>query len=105
MSLIWRVMSLKFMVQLFGIENTTIDGQSYTVPHIEMQKGLFDESQTPNDIYRYIPKFDYSLIKDVTTTIFGDNIEVREPIVGTDITEEQYWLWRDVIGTTPCFMI
>lgn len=88
-----------------GIENTTIDGQSYTVPHIEMQKGLFDESQAPNDIERYIPKFDYNFIKDVATTIFGDNIEVREPIVGRDITEEQYWLWSDVIGTTPCFVV
>lgn len=88
-----------------GIENTSIDGQSYTVPHIKMQKALFDESSAPQDIYRYIPKFDYSLIKDVATTIFGDDIEVREPIVGTDIPEEQYWIWDEVLGTFPCFVV
>lgn len=88
-----------------GIENTTVDGQSYTIPHIVMQKALYDDSSAPQDIYRYIPKFDYNFIKNVATVIFGEDIEVREPIVGTDITEMQYAIWEEVNGAMPCYVV
>lgn len=87
-----------------GIETVEIDGASYTIPKINMQSAFFDTSMAPNDIYRYIPKFDMPFIKQVAETIFGD-IEIREPIVGTDIPEEQYWIWEEVCGQMPCYVV
>lgn len=88
-----------------GIETVEVDGVSYTVPKINMQNAYFDKSSAPNDIYRYIPKFDLAFIKDVATSIFGDDFEIREPIQGIDIPEEQYWMWEEVCGTMPCFTV
>ena len=87
-----------------GIETIEMDGVSYTIPKVNMQSAYFDTSTAPNDIYRYIPKFDMPFIKQVAETIFGD-IEIREPIVGTDIPEEQYWLWEETCGQMPCYVV
>lgn len=87
-----------------GIETVEIDGTSYTIPKINMQSAFFDTSMAPNDIYRYIPKFDMPFIKQVAETIFGD-VEIREPIVDVDIPEEQYWLWEEVCGQMPCYVV
>ena len=87
-----------------GIETVDVDGVSYTVPKVDMQSAYFDTSPAPNDIFRYIPKFDLPFVKQVAETIFGD-VEIREPIIGTDITEEQYWLWEEVCGQMPCYAV
>lgn len=87
-----------------GIETVDIDGVSYTIPKIDMQSAYFDTSSAPNDIYRYIPKFDLPFVKQVAETIFGD-IEIREPIVGIDIPEIQYDLWEEACGQMPCYVV
>ena len=87
-----------------GIETVEFDGASYTIPKVDMQSAYFDTSQAPNDIYRFIPKFDMPFIKQVAETIFGD-IEIREPIVGVDMPEEQYWMWAEVCGQMPCYVV
>lgn len=88
-----------------GLETIEIDGTSYTIPKISMQGAYFDTSQAPNDIYRYIPKFDLSFVKGVATSIFGDDFEIREPIAGVDISEMQYEMWYEVCGAMPCFVV
>jgi hypothetical protein len=88
-----------------GLETLEIDGTSYTVPNISAQSAYFDTSQAPNDIYRYIPKFDLSFVKGVATSIFGDDFEIREPIVGVDISQMQYDLWSEGCDAMPCFVV
>ncbi len=41
-----------------GVETVEVDGTSYTIPTVNVYSAYFDTSNAPNDIYRYIQKFD-----------------------------------------------
>lgn len=89
-----------------GVETIEVDGTSYTIPTVSVHSAYFDTSDAPNDIYRYIQKFDVNFIKTVATSIFGENIEVRKPIADVDLSQEQLDIWSEVCGedATPCFV-
>ena len=87
-----------------GIETIEVDGISYTIPTVNVHSAYFDTSEAPNDIYRYIQKFDVSTVKTVAEAIFGKNLEVRKPIVGIDISQEQADMWEEVLGEFPCYV-
>lgn len=88
-----------------SVETIEIDGTSYTIPKLNVYNAYYDTDTAPNDLYRYIEKFDVSFIKRVVSSIFGDDIEVRLPIVGVDITQEQSDMWSEVIGHAPCYTV
>lgn len=72
------------IVQMYGryvsIDDYTIDGVGYNVPTFN----LYDTSYL-NDRSRFEPGF----IKKVATTIFGQNIEVRNAVAGEDYTGDE----------------
>lgn len=81
-----------------GIKTLDIDGTSYTIPQLNVYREYFDKSIAPNDIYRYIEKCSADEIKNIAECIFGQNIEVRVPIPGTDIQEDIFGLWEETSG-------
>ena len=77
--------TLKIYGRYSGVETVTIDGTSYTIPKVTVHDAYFDTSTAPNDIYRYIQKFDMGFVKKVASTVFGNDIEVRKPIADVDV--------------------
>lgn len=69
-----------------GIETVNIDGISYTIPVIDTYNTYFN---TTRGQFIAAEKFDHSFIKIVAEAIFGNDIEIRDPIVGEDISEEE----------------
>lgn len=65
-----------------GIETITVDGESMTIPVIDVY-----------DAYMYLTtnRFDFSYIKSVAKSIFGENIEVRK-LQGEELNE---WVYED----------
>lgn len=60
-----------------GVETVEVDGISYTVPIISVFNAYFVGDA----------KFDASDVKKVARVIFGDDVEVRYPVRGTEIDE------------------
>ena len=89
-----------------GVKTISVDGTSYTIPQINVQQAYFDTSWAPNDIYRYIEKYSASDIKKIAECIFGDDIEVRIPIPGTDVEEDIFNLWLETSGgKSPWYIV
>ncbi len=74
-----------------GIETQVIDGTSYTLPRITVQRALpFTGGSRDGIVFMAggSDRFDLPSIKKVAKAIFGDNIEIRKPVIGTDFPEE-----------------
>ena len=63
------------------VNTVSIDGISFTIPQIT----VYRTDIIPNDVYIPPVKFDIPFVKTVAKAIFGNNIEVREPIFGLDV--------------------
>lgn len=63
------------------VESVQVDTTSHTVPFISVHRA----DVIPNDAQILPDKFDIPFVKEVAKTIFGNNIEVREPIFGEDV--------------------
>ena len=72
-----------------GVETVVIDGTSYTLPKIEVHRAYQVQAEVRNGlVWAYATnKFDLPFIKQVAETIFGNDITIRKPIIGTDVTE------------------
>lgn len=72
-------------IRIYGrynsIETIQVDATSYTLPLIQAHRADI----IPNDAYITPDKFDIKFVKSVAKAIFGNDIEVREPIFGEDI--------------------
>ena len=88
-----------------GIETVEFDGTSYTIPAVNVYNAFFDTSPAPSDIARYIEKFDQPFIRRVAKVIFGNDIEIRRPIIGTDITDIQAEMWLGSLDNWPCYVV
>lgn len=71
-----------------GIETIEVDGVSYTIPKINMYQAYITDGM-PGHAPHTTPKSDLSTIKSVATAIFGDDIEIRNPVLGVDITGDR----------------
>lgn len=81
-----------------GVETVTIDGTSYTIPKIEVQRAYQAQADVRDGLIGVYTsyKFDLPFIKQVAETIFGKDIDIRKPVIGTDVTEENAMLLQDV---------
>lgn len=81
-----------------GVETVNIDGTSYTIPKIEVQRAYQAQADVRDGLIGVYTsyKFDLPFIKQVAETIFGKDIEIRKPVIGTDVTEENAMLLQDV---------
>lgn len=68
-----------------GIETIEIDGVSYTVPCVSAHKAFVS-----NELVG-IEKFNLKYIKTIASTIFGADIEVRNPVANVDYDEDTGW--------------
>jgi hypothetical protein len=68
-----------------GVDTVEIDGVSYTIPTIDVYNAYYSDGR---DQFYLAEKFDYTFIKTVAEAIFGNNIEIREPIPGEDMSED-----------------
>lgn len=84
-----------------SVETIDIDGVSYTLPVIDAYDVYYDEG---SKAVSSINKFDYSDIKAVASAIFGDDIEIREPVVGEDISESVEEM-NSYFGTEPAYLV
>jgi len=106
--------STRFMegdtLDVFGrymsMETTSVDGTSYTVPKINVFNAILSDSN--NQYYTYTQKFDYTTVNTVASAIFGNDIEIRNPIIGTDVSQFQWDMWH-MEGVneecSPCFVV
>ncbi len=83
-----------------GVSTVSIDGGSYTVPNIEVQRAYQPEYDGRDGIIFAIQsqKFDLPFIKSVANIVLGDDIEIRKPTVGVDIPEEMAMIYDDYLG-------
>ncbi len=83
-----------------GIETLTIDGVSYTIPKIDVHRAYQAQCDIRGGIiYGSISsKFDLPFIKKVAHAIFGNDIEIRKPVVGTDVSEETAMIYESALG-------
>lgn len=89
-----------------GVKTIEVDGTTYTIPQINAHREYFDTSAAPNDIYRYIEKCTAEDIKEIAECIFGDDIEVRVPIPGTDVQQDIFDLWCETSGgKSPYYIV
>ena len=65
-----------------GIETVEVDGTSHTIPVLEANTTLIHDGSAWQ-----VRKFDISYIKKVAKAVFGDDIEIREPIVDEDYVD------------------
>ena len=65
-----------------GIETVEVDGTSHTIPVLEANSTFIHD-----DSAWQIRRFDVSSIKKIAKAVFGEDIEVREPIVGEDYVD------------------
>lgn len=86
-----------------GIETIDIDGTSYTVPTVNAYNALY--ANTEHFAVREAKKFDYPFIKIVAETIFGKDIEIREPLPGEDLLEESAMMFNELIGEIPYLLV
>ena len=79
-----------------GVESLSIDGTSYTLPEIDVQRAYQAQCDVRDGVIfsTSSEKFDLPFIKQVAHTIFGENIEIRKPVVGEDITEETNYIFQ-----------
>ena len=73
-----------------GVSTVSIDGVSYTIPNIDVQRA-YQATYDGRDGTIYVvqsKKFDLPFIKRVANVVFGDDIEIRKPVVGEDVLEE-----------------
>ncbi|MBR2937297.1 MAG: hypothetical protein IKB80_02215 [Oscillospiraceae bacterium] len=73
-----------------GIETIEVDGVSYTVPVLDVKK-----AHISSDIANGVVRFDLSYVKTIAKAIFGDDIEVRNPLAGADFDANQEWRVTD----------
>lgn len=67
-----------------SVETIEVDGVSYTLPVIESYNAYYKDG---DKAVVSVDKFDYDYIKKVATAIFGNDIEIRKPLVGEDVDE------------------
>lgn len=72
-----------------GINTVNIDGTSYTIPEVSANKAFISYDLGATE------RYDVNFIKTIAKTIFGNNIEVRKPLAGTDYDAEQEWRVTD----------
>lgn len=86
-------------IQVFGrysgVQTIDVNGQSMVVPVVEVTN--ICTAYSWRGVTYGADKFDYAFIKEVAEIVFGKDIEIREPIVGTDITEN-YSLMMSSMG-------
>lgn len=68
-----------------GVETIEIDGTSYTIPTIDAYNANFKVGRYQSSLAE---KFDHKFIKTVAETIFGKDIEIRDPVAGEDLSME-----------------
>ena len=81
-----------------GIETVDVDGTSYTIPVVEVYNTYYDSTRRQ---FLMAEKFDYPFIKVVAETIFGKNIEIRDPVAGEDLSIEEAMTEYYVLGYSP----
>lgn len=81
-----------------GLETLEIDGISYTIPQINMYNAYFDTSGLPGYAPHDIQRADLATVKQVATAVFGEDFEIRKPVLGTDIMGEMADLWDYFYG-------
>lgn len=81
-----------------GVKSVDLDGSSYVIPNINVHGEYFYPPNSSNEFYSYVEKYSAEDIKVVAENIFGNDIEVRKPIPGTDVTEDIYGLWEETSG-------
>ena len=69
-----------------GITTIDIDGVSYTIPTLTANKAFI------NDELGATERYDASFVKAIAKEIFGNSIEVRQPVADTDYVAD--WEWR-----------
>lgn len=77
-----------------GVETISMDGTSYTMPRIDVQRAYQAQCDVRDGLITLYTseKFDLSFIKHLAEIIFGENIEIRKPVIGEDIPEETAFL-------------
>lgn len=80
-----------------GIETIEVDGVSFTVPVLEAKKAYIS-----SDLANGIVRFDLSYVKTIAKAIFGEDIEVRNPVAETDYDANQEWR---VIDEKPFYIV
>ena len=86
-----------------GVETLEIDGISHTIPTVDVHSALFANT---NHVGVLMAKhFDYSFVKTVAETIFGKDIEIREPVAGVDISEETAMINENLLGEIPYYLV
>lgn len=73
---------VEFYGRYTGVETIQMDGTSYTVPVVEVNQ-LYQNDGSHDNVIRYSTKY----IKQVAEAVFGDDIQVYEPIEGQDFPE------------------
>ena len=86
-----------------GLETVDVDGISYTIPTVNMLSSYYAE--TTHVALRSAIKHDYSTIKTVAKAIFGNDIEVREVEIGTDISEEMGMMYENFYKDLPMLLV
>lgn len=81
-----------------GIETVDIDGVSYTIPVVETYTTYYG---TTRPQFQMAERFDYPLIKAVAETIFGKDIEIRDPVAGEDLSMEDAMVDYYALGYMP----
>ncbi len=87
--------------RLNSIDPYTIDGVSYSIPTVTSNSTLI--SGTEGGAFG---QANFQFIKKVAAALFGSDIEVRKPVVGTDVDEFDGWCaLDDGSGTDPFYIV
>lgn len=81
-----------------SVDTYEIDGSSYTVPTINAYREFINNNTAEDPTI-----FDAAHVKKVAKTIFGDDIEIREPVMGEDVDENTGW--RALEGSGDHFFV
>lgn len=83
-----------------GVSTVSIDGVSYTVPNIEVQRAYQPEYNSRDGVIFAVQseKFDLPFIKSVANAVLGDDIEIRKPTIGVDVSEETAMIYENYLG-------
>lgn len=92
---------LKITGRLNSIDPYTIDGISYSIPTVTSNTTLI--SGTEDGAFG---QANFQFIKKVAAALFGNDIEVRKPVEGTDVDENAGWrALDDGLGTDPFYIV
>ena len=81
-----------------GIETISVDGTSYTIPVINVFNTYYAVGRNQ---FIMAEKFDAPFIKKVANVIFGDDIEIRNPVAGEDLSMDSAMVQYYALGGSP----